>query len=143
MAHEKAEMKREVWRQIGKTQTVFLATVDGDQPRVRPVTLIHFDEKLWITTVTEDAKVRQIKMNHKVELSWYFGEEGKRGSLRFAGTAEIVEDREWKAQIADAVEWFNAFWKSVDDPGYTLLRISPEEVEYMRPGEMEIHKMRL
>lgn len=143
MSEEGIELQNEMWGQLKKTQTVFLGTVDGDRPRVRPVTLIHFDKKLWITTGTQDAKVKQIRINPKVEISWYFGEEGKNGSLRLGGTAEIVKDREPRAAIADTVEWFNVFFKSVDDPGYTLLEIHPESAEYIRPGEMNIHRFSL
>jgi len=42
----------EVWSQFEDFQHVFLATMEGDQPRVRPVTLINFDGKFWVTTDT-------------------------------------------------------------------------------------------
>lgn len=137
------DLKKEAWSQIKHIQPVFLATAEGDQPRVRPVTLIHSDKKLWITTGTTNAKVKQIRSNPRTEISWYFGERGNRGSLRIAGTARIVEDRDTKARIANLLEFFDTFWESVDDPNYTLLQISPEEIEYTRPGEFEAHRMTL
>jgi general stress protein 26 len=143
MSQGDANLAGEVWGHLKKTQTVFLGTVDADKPRVRPVTLIHFEEKLWITTGTADAKVKQIEANPNVEISWYFGDEEKSGSLRFAGTAEIVKDRETKSKVAGTIEWFNVFFKSADDPGYALLRIHPVTCEYMRPGEMKIHRFPL
>jgi general stress protein 26 len=143
MSEETAKLQSEVWGHLKDTQTVFLGTVDGDQPKVRPVTLIHFEKKLWVMTGTEDAKTAQIKANPNVEVSWYFGEEDKSGSLRLAGTAEIVTSMDTKAKLAGTVEWFNVFFKNADDPGYTLLKVHPQACEYMRPGEMKIHKFPL
>ena len=143
MTEEKIDLKKEALGQLQKTQTVFLGTVEGDRPRVRPVTMIRFEEKLWITTGSEDAKVSQIKANPNVEISWYFGEEGKSGSLRLAGIAEVVKDRATREKVAGTVEWFNVFFKSADDPGFTLLEVHPKAAEYMRPGEMEIHRFPL
>ena len=136
-------MRDEIWGLLKKTQPVFLATLDGKQPRVRPVTMIHHDKKLWVTTGTKDAKVKQIKKNAKFEVSWYFGRKGNPGSLRLSGKAEIVKDKKTKAEIAAQLNWFNYFWKSVDDPHYTRLRLASDRAEYMRPGEMKIRKVRL
>jgi general stress protein 26 len=143
MAEKGSRTKDEIWGLLKKTQTVFLATLDGKQPRVRPVTMIHYDKKLWVTTGTKDAKVKQIKKNPKFEVSWLFGRKGNPGSLRFSGTAEIVKDIKTKTGIAGQLKWFNYFWKSVSDPNFTLLRLSSDRAEYMRPGEMKIHKVRL
>lgn len=143
MSEETAKLQSEMWGQLKDTQTVFLGTVDGDRPKVRPVTLIHFEKKLWIMTGAVDAKTAQIKANPNVEVSWYFGQEGKSGSLRLAGTAEIVTNMETKEKLAGTVEWFNVFFKSAEDPGYTLVQVHPQSAEYMRPGEMEIRRFTL
>ena len=60
---EEAEDIRGVLNQFRDFQHVFLATIDGDQARVRPVTLIRFDGKFWITTDTWSEKVKQIQKN--------------------------------------------------------------------------------
>ncbi len=43
--------------------TVFLATLDGDHPRVRPVTTIENNGELFVLTGSEDAKFHQIQQN--------------------------------------------------------------------------------
>jgi hypothetical protein len=58
---DKSDYKEEVWSRFKDFQHVFLATTEGDQPRVRPVTLIYFDKRFWITTGTSNAKVKQIR----------------------------------------------------------------------------------
>jgi len=133
----------EVWREMKDVQTVYLATSDGDQPRVRPLMLLHADRNLFITTGTGSGKVSQIKKNPKAELSWMLGSMDKPGSMRIIGEAKVVEDRDTKAKIAGMAQWFSMFWKSVDDPGYTLLQIVPRRIVYSRPGDMKAHEFTL
>lgn len=66
------ELKEEVWRHFKDFQYVFLATVEGNQSRVRPVTLIYFDKRFWITTDTESAKVKQIQGDPNIEFVCIF-----------------------------------------------------------------------
>ena len=105
--------------------------MEGDQPRVRPVTLIYFDGKLWITTGTRDAKVKQIQGNPKTEFCLYFREGDKDGYIRVSGISRIINNRKTKAKIAEHFDSFSEHWKSVDDPNYTLIEILPKEIEYL------------
>ena len=51
-------------------QTYYLATVEGDQPRVRPFGTAHiFEGKLYIQTWKSKNVSRQIQANPKVEIS--------------------------------------------------------------------------
>ena len=67
--------------------TYYLATMDGDQPRVRPFGTAHiFEEKLYIQTGKVKPTSKQIAANPKVELCAV-----KDGTwLRLSG--ELVED---------------------------------------------------
>lgn len=65
---------KKAWNSIEEFQHVFLATEDCSHPRVRPVTLISFEKRLWITTDTKSAKVKQIKKNPRLEFSFTFKE---------------------------------------------------------------------
>lgn len=142
MAEGKVDIS-EVWEQIKDVQTVYMATSDGDQPRVRPLMLLHADRNLYVTTGTESAKVAQIKSNPKAEVTWMLGTMENPGSMRILGDAKIVEDRETKTKVAGMAQWFSMFWKSVDDPGYTLLQIVPKKIRYSKPGEMQSHEFTL
>ncbi|KIR03339.1 NimC/NimA family protein [Lachnospiraceae bacterium TWA4] len=71
----------------------YLATVEGDQPRVRPFGTINiFEDKLYIQTGKSKDVAKQIAANPKVELSAM--SEGK--WIRIAAT--LVEDDNVKAQ---------------------------------------------
>ncbi len=78
--------------------TYYLATVDGDQPRVRPFGTAHiFENKLYIQTGRTKDVAKQIFANPKVELCAF-----KDGQwIRVAG--ELVEDnrREAKQSMLD------------------------------------------
>lgn len=89
----------------------YLATVEGDQPRVRPFGTIHiFEGKLYIQTGKVKAVSKQIHANPKVELSAFKDGEW----LRVA--AELVEDdrREAKQSMLDAYPSL-AYMYSADD----------------------------
>lgn len=60
----------EVYEYLKKCGTYYLATVEGDQPRVRPFgTVDIFEDKLYIQTGKVKAVANQLKANPKVELS--------------------------------------------------------------------------
>ena len=77
----------------------YLATVDGDQPRVRPFgTANIFEGKLYIQTGKVKAVSKQLHANPKAEICAF-----KNGEwIRIAG--ELVEDdrREARASMLDA-----------------------------------------
>ena len=127
---------KEAWSRFKDFQHVFLATMEGDHPRVRPVTLIHFGKRFWVTTDTPSAKVKQIEKNPKVEFCLLFKEGDKDCCLRVAGLTKIVKDREMKAKIAGYCDFFSEHWESVDDPNYTLLEICPTEIEIVKPDKI-------
>jgi len=130
-------IKQDVWRTFSKVQPVYLATVEGDQPRVRPVTLINLEQRFWIATGTKSAKAAQVRRNPNVEFCLPLSEGDRTGYVRVAGTADPVEDSETRARIASQIEFFSYYWSSPDDPDFTLLRITHVAVEYLAPGAAE------
>ena len=78
---------------LKKADTYYLATVDGNQPRVRPFGTINiFDNRLYIQTGKKKDVARQIGMNPKVELTAFDGATW----IRVAAT--LVEDNRAEAQ---------------------------------------------
>jgi general stress protein 26 len=138
-----SNLKEEAWSHFEDFQYVFLATVESNQPRVRPVTLIYFDDKFWFMTGTKSAKVRQIRKNSKIEFCLYLQKEGNGCYVRVAGVARIIMDKERKSKIAEHCDFFSKYWKSVDDPDYTLIEMLPIEIEYLNPGEFLARKFKL
>ncbi len=60
---------QEVVEFLKKAGTYYLATVDGDQPKVRPFGTAHvFENKLYIQTGKKKDVSKQMKKNPKVEI---------------------------------------------------------------------------
>lgn len=84
-----------VYKFIEEAQTYFLATVEGDQPRVRAFgTILLFEGKLYIQTGKIKPISKQICANPKVELCACKGGEW----LRVSG--ELVNDDGRAAKVA-------------------------------------------
>ena len=74
-------------------ETYYLATVDGDQPRVRPFGTAHiFEDKLYIQTGKSKAVAEQIAANPKFEICAF----SKGTWVRVWG--KLVEDPRIEAQ---------------------------------------------
>jgi pyridoxamine 5'-phosphate oxidase len=131
-----AEVQKEVWSLFKPSQCVYLATAEGDQPRVRPVTLLDIDRKFWIATGRRSAKARQMLRNPNVEFCLPLTETCGTGYLRIAGVATAEEDPETRRRIGDQILFLREYWSGPDDPNVALFRITRVEIEYLKPGEM-------
>ena len=80
-------------------ETYYLATADGDQPRVRPFGTAHvYEGRLYIQTGKVKDVSRQILANPKVEICAFNGNEW----IRIAGSL-VEDDRvEARASMLDA-----------------------------------------
>ena len=90
---------KEVFAYLQKCHVYYLATVEGDQPRVRPFGALNmFEDKIYIQTGKVKDVSKQMHANPKVEICAFHG--GK--WLRVAG--EAVEDPriEAKESMLDA-----------------------------------------
>ena len=77
----------EVYEFLKKCGTYYLATVEGDQPRVRPFgTVDLFEDRLYIQTGKVKAVSKQLQANPKAEICAFAGGEW----LRVAG--ELIRD---------------------------------------------------
>jgi uncharacterized pyridoxamine 5'-phosphate oxidase family protein len=64
----------EVYEFLKKCGTYYIATVDGDQPRVRPFgTVLIFENKLYIQTGKTKNVSKQIMKNPKIEICGFSG----------------------------------------------------------------------
>ena len=103
MSHSRVELKKLTWDHLKDCQVVFLATVDRDQPKVRPVTLMRKGNDLYTVSGLNSAKIRQIINNPKVEFSFSIQDIGF-NSIRVECKAEIVTDKKIKSEIYDSKE---------------------------------------
>lgn len=103
-------MKR-VYEFLKKAETYYLATVDKDQPRVRPFgTVNEFEGKLYIQTGKSKPVSHQIAANPKVEICAFCDGEW----IRIA--CELVEDDRFEAKksMLDAYPNLRAMYDESD-----------------------------
>ncbi|MEG6584850.1 pyridoxamine 5'-phosphate oxidase family protein [Dendrosporobacter sp. 1207_IL3150] len=68
---------KEVYDFLKKCNTYYLATVDGDQPRVRPFGTVNiYEDKLYILTGKDKNASKQMQVNPKIEICAVDGSEG-------------------------------------------------------------------
>ena len=108
-----------------------LATVEGDQPRVRGFMLWRADESGFYYQVPSTKQVyKQIAANPKVEMCFYncAPELSDIKTLRVAGTVEVLDDKDLKKQLLD--EWGFLPYKGVDDPELVLFRVAHGDAHF-------------
>ena len=106
-----------VCQMLKEANVFYLATVDGDQPRVRPFGCAHiFEGKLYIHTGRNKAVSRQMAANPKVEICAFH--QGK--TLRI--TAEAVDDPRIEAQasLLDAYPYMKKMYAAGDGNNQVL-----------------------
>ena len=130
-----------------KSHTAYFATVDGDQPRVRPIGLWFADEQgFYFQTESVKAFYRQLKANRKVEVCFHTSEAGK--TLRVAGEIEFVDDIALRARILQDRPFLKqrVGIQKPEDPLLVVFRISKGEAFFWTMGnnvkESEIDRIK-
>ena len=102
---------KQVYEFLKKAEVYYLATVEGDQPRVRPFgTIDLFEEKLYIQTGKVKPVAHQMKANPKVEISAMA--EGK--WIRIEAEAVLDERIEPQEHMLDAYPNLKAMYQPGD-----------------------------
>ena len=103
---------QEVYDFLKACNTYYLATVEGDQPRVRPFgTVDIFEGKLYIQTGKVKDVSKEMQANPKVEICAFNGEKW----IRVAG--EVVRDDrvEAKKHMLDSYPNLKTLYRADDD----------------------------
>ena len=125
-ASSPAEAKKNletVCRFLKEAGFYFLATVDGDQPHVRPFgTALVFEGRLYIQTGRKKNVSKQLARNGKVEICAFQPE--KKCWIRISGTL-VDDDRiEPKQAMLDAYPGLKNMYRA-DDPNTQVLYFAP------------------
>ena len=113
----------------------YLATIDGDQPRLRPVSPVKTDGfTAYVANLRSYAKTVQIASNPKVELCYL---DDHHDQVRITGVAEVVTDPAVLQEIWDANPLLRHYLGRIDNPELVLYRIRPTRVRYMKEWALE------
>lgn len=119
----------------------YLATLDGDQPRVRPISPVRTDGfTVYVANLRSYHKTLEIDVNPKVELCYLDDEHDQ---VRLTGRAEVVKDRALIQEIWDANPLLRHYLGTPDNPELIVYRIVPERVRFMREWALEYHDVPL
>ncbi len=118
-----------------------LATIDGDQPRLRPVSPVKTDGfTIYVANLRAYHKTTEIAANPKVELCYV---DGGHNQVRLTGVAEIVTDRPLLEEIWNANLLLRQYLGTLDNPQLVVYRIRPNRIRYMREWALEYHDVPL
>lgn len=117
----------EVKEFIKKCGTYFLATVDGDAPKVRPFGTIEIiDGKLCIQTGKSKNVSKQIQANANVQLCAFDAASGK--WVRVSGKLVRDDRRESKVQMLEAYPSLKTMYSPDDDNTEVLAFVDAEAI---------------
>jgi len=118
-----------------------LATIDGDQPRLRPVSLLRSDRfTVFVGNLRRYHKTIEIQANPKVEMCFM---DAHHNQVRMTGLAEVVKDRAILKEIWEANPLLRQFLGTMDNPEFILYQITPKQVRYMQEWALEYYEVPL
>jgi uncharacterized pyridoxamine 5'-phosphate oxidase family protein len=112
-----------------------LATIDGDQPRLRPVSPVRTEGfTVFVANLRRYGKTAEIAANPKVELCYTDDEHNQ---VRITAEAEVLEDAELLAEIWAGNPLLRAYLRTPDNPELIIYHLKPNRVRYMREWALE------
>ncbi|MDR1412227.1 MAG: pyridoxamine 5'-phosphate oxidase family protein [Spirochaetaceae bacterium] len=106
-------------------KTFYLATADGDQPRVRPMGFVmSYKGRLYMGTNNTKDMYRQMQGNPRIEIC-AFGPDGR--WIRACGKVSFDDSAETQAKALEAAPQLKSMY-SVGDGKFTLFYFEPGAV---------------
>jgi len=141
--------QREIF-EIMKNKFIFMGTVEGDRPHVRPMKPYIDDENnIWLISHVETKKIKEIEANNRVELCT-LGDENE--VLRIAGQLEpeanfsrnVIEDIKNKMFVS--MPQLQEFFTGSEDPNIAIYHLRVSEIIFRHgvnevKSELNFHKL--
>jgi general stress protein 26 len=106
-----------------------LATIEGDQPRVRPVSPVRTEGfTVYVANLKSYGKTKDIAANPNVELCYM---DDDHNQVRITGKAQILKDRRILEEIWNENRLLQYYLGSIDNPELIVYKINPTRVRYM------------
>jgi general stress protein 26 len=134
-AIDPAEVRTLALGVIAADRFPMLASIDGDQPRVRPVSPVKTDGfTIYVANLRLYHKTAEIAANPKVELCYMDDGHNK---VRLTGIAQIVTERPLLEQIWQENPLMRQFLGTLDNPQLIIYHITPTQIRYMQEWALE------
>ena len=126
-------MQKRVVEFLQKNPIFYVATVDGDQPRVRPFGVVfELDGKMYFTTGLGKAVYNQMQINPKIEIctTAASGTEW----LRLRGKTVFDNHLAAKKKAFEVYPAFDRLYQSPDNPNFQVFYLADAEGEFCAMG---------
>ncbi len=126
---------------IHEAKFPMVASMDGDQPRVRPVSTVRVDGfTIYVASLRSSHKTGELEQNDKVEICYLADNHDQ---VRITGIAERVTDREVLQDVWDGDPLLRRFLGTIDNPEFILYKMIPNRVRFMREWALDYHEVPL
>lgn len=124
---------------VKKVRFPMLATIDGNQPRVRPVSPVRTDGfTVYVANLKSYGKTADIEKNPNVELC-YLDED--HNQVRITGEAVVVTDRKLLEEIWNSNRLLQHYLGSIDNPELIVYKIIPAKVRFMQEWALRYYEV--
>lgn len=136
----------EEWRQVAldvmkRARFPQLASLDGDQPRVRPVSPVRTEGfTAYVANLRRYHKTAEIEANPRVELCYL---DDQHDQVRITAIAEVVTDRSVLESIWAENPLLRKYLGHLDNPELIIYRMVPLRVRYMKEWALEYQEIPL
>ncbi len=104
----------------------YIATADGDQPRVRGMLMWTADKTgFYYSTGSTKDLYRQLKANPKVELCFFDAKSKNMDQMRITGKVEFVEDMKIREKLVEERPFLKQMGYGADSPTLIVIRVIP------------------
>ena len=114
---------------------VVLATIEGDRPSAKPMTLMKVDGELFMLTQAGTPKIAQLRANPRCLVYRGLSDGRFNGFIHLDCTAAEETSPAERKRLFGRAPYAPTYWKSPEDPTFCLLRLVPEGGRVMMPGE--------
>ena len=114
-----------------ETPVCYLATMDGNQPRVRALGFWFANDKgFYFQIGAMKDTYGQLQANRKVEACFWQPGEATGTMMRVAGEVEFLDDQELKKKVLEDRPFLKEFGMTFDHPGLIIFRITKGEAYF-------------
>ena len=124
---------------VKKVRFPMMATIDGNQPRVRPVSPVRTDGfTVYVANLKSYGKTVELEKNSNVELC-YLDED--HNQVRITGVSTIVTDRNLLQDIWNTNRLLQHYLGSIDNPELVVYKITPNRVRFMLEWALKYYEV--
>lgn len=118
-----------------------LATMDGDQPRLRPVSPVRTEGFIiYVANLRRYGKTAELAANPKAEFCYT---DDDHNQVRITATAEILTDRAVIEDIWNTNPLLRTYLRDINNPELIIYQFTPNRVRYMKEWALEYHEVPL